>query len=171
MSDKKRAALLDPDVRAKKLKVQRERQAISRSLRQNKQGRKPLAKVGKGKVKRMAGNKAYYASAEWREKKRAVHERDDFQCVEKVKVRRVLVFEGEEVGMGKYTTRCPNRGEVVNGKQTARGLVAEEEGYQHRGVAGSIDRIKTRCKDCDRRLTPLERVNHTHGFNNQRHSA
>lgn len=127
--------------------------------------RKPIAKRNEGKrAKRRKRNADYYASPEWRAKKKAVHKRDGYQCTEKVRVRRVLCFEGEELAAGTYSTRCPNRGEIVNGKQTARGLVAEETSYFHRGTEGSIDKIVTRCKDCDRRLTPLERANHAQGF-------
>lgn len=123
------------------------------------QRRSPIAKVGKQKAKREARNKAYYASAEWRAKRKAVFERDGYQCVERFK---------EPTTFAQMATapeiRCPNRGEIVNHKQTSRGLVAEEKSYGHRGVEGAIARIVTRCKDCDRRLTPLERINHAHGF-------
>lgn len=126
---------------------------------------KPLAKTGPGKVKRQARNREYYASPEWRAKKKAVHERDGYQCTEWIPLR----LYGAPIG--GCETRCPNRGEVVNGKQTARGLVAEETSYSHRGIPDRIDGIKTRCKDCDRRLTPLERVNHSHGFNGGHRAA
>jgi hypothetical protein len=119
-----------------------------------KKGGKPLNKRGAGKAKRQQRNAAYYKSAEWRAKRKAVFERDDYRCVELVDRDPLWAPDG----------RCPMRGEIVNGKQTARGLVAEESGYQHRGIEGAIDRIKTRCKDCDRRLTPLERINHRYGF-------
>lgn len=131
------------------------------------QRRSQLAKVGKQKAKRQKANAEYYRSAEWRAKRKAVFERDGYQCVEKLTVRRVLCFQGEELAAGTYKTRCPTRGEIVNGKQTARGLVAEEKGYQHRGHPDAIDRIVTRCRECDRRLTPLERANHFGGFNHR----
>jgi hypothetical protein len=129
--------------------------------------RKPIPKVGPGKAKREARNRAYYALKEWREKKAAVHERDGFQCVE-----RIATFS-DNFGNDEpaFMHRCPNRGEIVNGKQTARGLVCEEKSYGHRGHEGRIDRLVTRCKDCDRRLTPLERANHAQGFNNQRRTS
>lgn len=125
--------------------------------------RKAIAKVGKQKAKRQAKNAAYYKSPEWRAKKQAVHERDGFQCVETVEVPTAWFLDGDEMVL---VVRCPNRGEVVNHKQTARGLVCEEVSYGHRGVEGYIDTCKTRCRDCDRRRTPLERANHVHGFNN-----
>lgn len=127
--------------------------------------RKPLAKVGKQKSKRQARNAAYYKSPEWRAKRKAVFERDGYQCVEE--------FAGIQrdawmpFGMGyPVLVRCPNRGEIVNAKQTARGLVCEETSYGHRGNPTRIDTCKTRCRDCDRRLTPFERINHSRGFNN-----
>jgi hypothetical protein len=126
-----------------------------------------IAKVGKAKPGKVARNKAYYASPEWRAKKKAVHERDGYQCVEMVPVYAMALWDGNP-GRVVGNIRCPNRGEIVNHKQTARGLVAEETSYFHRGVEGSIDKIKTRCKDCDRRLTPLERANHAQGFNGSR---
>jgi hypothetical protein len=138
------------------------------STKQGKGGkaRKALAKVGKQKAKRVAKNREYYASAEWRAKRKAVFERDFYQCTETITVQKALSFAGEVLNMGRpYSVRCPNRGEVVNGKQTGRGLVCEETSYGHRGVEGAIDRIKTRCKGCDRRRTPLERINHAAGFN------
>src|SRR4051812_37190242 len=49
------------------------------------QRRSPIAKVGKQKAKREARNKAYYASPEWRAKRKAVFERDGYQCVEMLK--------------------------------------------------------------------------------------
>lgn len=80
MSDKKRAALLDPDVRAKKRTIAK-RNALSRSLRQNKQGRKPMAKsnpVRQAKVaKRSAAkHRKYMASAT----RLIVEERANGQC-------------------------------------------------------------------------------------------
>jgi hypothetical protein len=129
--------------------------------------RKPIAKVGKQKAKRQARNRAYYASPEWRAKRKAVFQRDGYQCTETLQ----WLGAGFSEGDSKQEVRCPNRGEIVNGKQTARGLVAEETGYQHRGIPHAIDRIKTRCKDCDRRCTPLERINHSHGFHNGRKTA
>lgn len=128
---------------------------------------KPLAKVGKQKAKRQAKNAEYYRSAEWRAKKKAVHARDDYQCAESV----VMENPCYPPGVATITDRCPNRGEIVNGKQTARGLVAEEVGYFHRGNPDSIDRIVTRCRECDRRLTPQERINHSNGFHNSRSST
>jgi hypothetical protein len=106
--------------------------------------------------RRELSNRKYYASAEWREKKRLTHERDGHQCVELVAA--FVDNDGrprEEFGI----TRCANRGEIINGKQTARGLVCEETSYGHRGIPGRIDSCKTRCKAHDRRLTPLERAN------------
>jgi hypothetical protein len=134
---------------------------------------KPIAKVGKAKAKREARNKAYYASPEWRAKKKATHERDGYQCVEMLSDGRVTQLTCVRSPYGCWYSsfsfpdvrvRCPNRGEIVNGKQTARGLVCEEESYGHRGREGDISRCKTRCKDCDRRRTPLERANHAQGF-------
>lgn len=120
---------------------------------------KPIAKVGKQKPKREARNRAYYASPEWRAKKKAVHERDGYRCTEMALPPHVWYPTTCEPFV-----RCPNRGEIVNGKQTARGLVCEEVSYRHRGVEGYIDTCRTRCKDCDRRRTPLERINHANGF-------
>lgn len=128
---------------------------------------KAIAKVGTQKAKRQAKNAAYYKSPEWRSKKKAVHERDGFQCVEKV----MVFMPQRDEDRPRFRVRCPNRGEIVNGKQTARGLVCEEVSYGHRGVEGYIDTCKTRCADCDRRLTPLERINHSRGFNNQQRNA
>lgn len=133
--------------------------------------KKAIRKVGKQKAKRQARNRAYYASAEWKAKKTAVHERDGFQCTEVFRFRSVLVFQGEETDFGMRDVRCQNRGEIVNHKQTSRGLVCEEVSYGHRGVPDYIDTCKTRCKDCDRRLTPLERINHAHGFQQQHVAA
>lgn len=131
-----------------------------------KRSTKPIKSRGPAKAKREARNKAYYASAEWRVKRKAVFVRDQYQCTETFAAFHTVEGRREIVGY----LRCPNRGEIVNGKQTARGLVAEEQGYLHRGIPDSIDRIVTRCKDCDRRLTPRERANHTNGFNNGRRS-
>lgn len=117
----------------------------------------PIAKRGAGKAKRQARNAAYYKSAEWKAKRLAVFERDGFQCTEEMPYDSRTHLWGE---------RCPARGEIVNGKQTGRGLVCEEVGYMHRGIPDRIDTCTTRCRDCDRRLTPLERINHSHGFNN-----
>lgn len=105
--------------------------------------------------RRRTANAKYYSSSEWREKRKMTFERDGYQCVEIVEA---------DFRVAVDYMRCPNRGEVVNGKQTARGLVCEEFSYQHRGVPQRIDTCKTRCRDCDRRLTPLERINHAHGF-------
>jgi hypothetical protein len=44
--------------------------------------RKPIAKLGKQKAKRQARNRAYYASSEWRAKRKAVFQRDGYQCTE-----------------------------------------------------------------------------------------
>ena len=117
--------------------------------------------------KRVQRNREYYASAEWRAKRKAVFERDGYRCVETVYVS--VDISGwdsldEPPLYAPMPARCPNRGEIVNGKQTARGLVAEEKSYGHRGHPDAIDRIVTRCKDCDRRLTPFERINHANGF-------
>ena len=112
---------------------------------------------GAGKAKRQARNAAYYRSAEWRAKRNAVFERDGYRCTEIVGPLSPL-YEG-------LRGRCPNRGEIVNGKQTGRGLVCEETSYGHRGIPDRIDTCKTRCKDCDRRRTPMERANHFNGFN------
>jgi len=128
---------------------------INRTVKQGAKRKNPLAKIGKQKAKRQARNAGYYKSAEWRAKRTAVFERDGYQC-------REIIYNVPHVGAPSF--RCPNRGEIVNGKQTARGLVAEETGYMHRGIPDAIDRIKTRCRGCDRRLTPLERVNHANGF-------
>ena len=127
------------------------------------QRRSTLAKVGKQKPKRQAKNREYYASPEWRAKRKAVFARDGYRCTEIV-----LHCDWRGTEIERWQERCPGSGEIVNGKQTARGLVAEETGYQHRGILDAIDRIKTRCKDCDRRLTPLERINHVNGFSNHR---
>jgi hypothetical protein len=142
--------------------------------------RKPIAKVGKQKAKRQARNKAYYASVEWRAKRKAVFERDGFQCVEtremdmseyRDRIRHGVPLGGVVVARWSLGVRirCGNRGEVVNGKQTARGLVCEESSYGHRGNPEYIDTCKTRCRDCDRRLTPLERINHANGFSGRAH--
>lgn len=118
--------------------------------------RKPLAKVGKQKAKRQARNAEYYRSAEWRAKRKAVFERDGYRCTERVPY--------DSRFHEDHAIRCPNRGEVVNGKQTARGLVCEERSYGHRGNPDRIDTCTTRCRECDRRCTPRERINHANGF-------
>lgn len=128
------------------------------------QRKTPLAKVGKQKAKRMQKNREYYASAEWRAKRKAVFERDGYRCTEIVPVFVFYLMDGYDPLRKVGEVRCLNRGEIVNGKQTARGLVCEEVSYGHRGNPDRIDTCKTRCKDCDRGLTPLERINHAHGF-------
>jgi hypothetical protein len=126
--------------------------------------RKPIAKKNPiNRAKRAKRNQDYYSSAEWKAKKKAVHERDGFRCVEMIPYG-IRASEAE----GTVWLRCPNYGTNISGKQTARGLVAEEKSYGHRGIPGNIDRIVTRCKDCDRRLTPFERANHAHGFGGRR---
>lgn len=131
----------------------------SRSLRRT----PPIKKVNPEKrAKRAKRNQDYYKSAEWRAKKKAVHERDGYQCVESIPIANPTLLA--LIDWPRREMRCPNRGEVVNGKQTARGLVCEETSYGHRGIPDRIDTCKTRCKDCDRRRTPLERANHAHGF-------
>lgn len=117
---------------------------------------KPMRKVGASKAKRRQRNADYYKSAEWRSKRKAVFERDGYRCTENLRLRDIV--------MGEFVVRCSNSGEIVNGKRTARGLVCEEVSYGHRGIPDRINTCRTRCKDCDRRLTPLERVNHRYGF-------
>lgn len=143
---------------------------INRTTKKARKPRKPLAKVGKQKAKRQARNAEYYRSAEWRAKRKAVFARDGYQCTETVPSETntgTHIVWSHQVSRLVVAIRCPNRGEIVNGKQTARGLVCEERSYGHRGNPDRIDTCTTRCKDCDRRRTPLERANHSHGFNNR----
>lgn len=128
------------------------------------QGKKIRSGNPQQRSRRRLKNAKYYASAEWKAKKKAVHERDGYRCVEMIPytIRGGGLWTG--VGLDVVRLRCPNMGMNINGKQTSKGLVAEEKSYGHRGTPGAIDRIVTRCKDCDRRLTPLERANHAHGF-------
>src|SRR3954464_4818218 len=77
------------------------------------------------RAKRQKQNQEYYKSAEWRAKRQAGFARDGFQCVELLTVRAVFDVEGDVTA----SMRCDNFGEVVNGKQTSRGLVCEEVSY------------------------------------------
>lgn len=115
---------------------------------------KPIASRGKQKPKREARNASYYKSAEWRAKRRAVFARDGYRCTE-------VWSEYELTGRGsvKPSIRCPNYDET----ETGVGLIAEEEGYQHRGIPDAIDRVRTRCRWCDRKRTPQERANWMRG--------
>lgn len=134
--------------------------------------RKPMARENTAtRSKRRTRNAEYYKSPEWRAKKKAVHERDGYRCTERLFVPSDSqawhypdAFDARRARDGSWSIRCMNTGEIVNGKQTARGLVCEETSYGHRGVPDRIDTCRTRCKDCDRRQTPLERVNHAQGF-------
>lgn len=134
------------------------------------QGRKKIPRKNPiNRAKRERKNRDYYASAEWRAKKKVVHERDGYRCVERIPatlggMAYPPIFDMRRDEKGHYSTRCLGQGAFINGKQTARGLVAEEKSYGHRGTPGNIARIVTRCRDCDRRLTPLERANHASGF-------
>lgn len=135
---------------------------------------KPIAKIGKSKAKRQARNQAYYHSAEWRAKRKAVFARDGYRCTERIPYDIAAancgalilpsgIFDTRRESNGRYTTRCLAHGEIVNGQQTAKGLVCEETSYGHRGIPGRIDTCRTRCRDCDRRQTPLERANWANG--------
>lgn len=123
--------------------------------------RKPIAKQGKKHAKRVVRNREYYASAEWRAKRKLVFARDGFQCVEMIPY---TMLPSAYNLPSSLRLRCENFGMNINGKQTARGLVCEEKSYGHRGKPDYIDTCVTRCKECDRRLTPLERANHAQGF-------
>lgn len=114
------------------------------------------------RAKREQKNRSYYQSAEWRAKRKAVFERDGYRCVE---VENEMGGERDEAGVIHFehsATRCSVRGEIVNGKQTSKGLEADEESYGHRGIPGAIDRIKTRCTQHHRLRTVLTRANWQH---------
>lgn len=90
---------------------------LIRKTRMKRVGR--LAKVGKQKAKRQARNREYYASAEWRAKRKAVFERDGYQCTEEIKGIAWLTSEdwySDDPLEEPPRPRCPNRGEIVNGK-------------------------------------------------------
>lgn len=110
------------------------------------------------RAKREQKNQDYYQSAEWRAKRKAVFERDGYQCVE------VVLGDPYFTADCRVTPvdRCDVRGEIVNGKQTSKGLEADEESYGHRGIPGAIDRVKTRCTQHHRLRTVLTRANWQH---------
>lgn len=134
-------------------------QKLSRGSILKKSGKPIKASNPDKRARRRKKNQDYYQSAEWRAKRKAVFERDGYRCVEMIP----YGLKGREVE-GTVWIRCPNFGMNINGKQTGKGLVCEESSYFHRGVPDRIDTCKTRCRECDRRLTPLERVNHAQGF-------
>ena len=127
------------------------------------------------KPKRQARNATYYASAEWRDVKKRTHEVDGYQCrrIKPISRDAALEYVGSEglqemirlYGIPGY--RCENRGEVVNGKQTARGLVCDELSYNLRrgdGTKGSGTHepgvtTRTLCADCNRLETTSKRAN------------